>query len=107
MNRTSRHLVLLIASAMGLCLSSCQLLPTLNPPNAPEESASEHVHAFDQMLTDPQFLATPESDGNPATYHYSCVCGAMSAETFCPKTHSLNNLTILEYGCYVRVTWYQ
>ncbi|MDY2913917.1 MAG: leucine-rich repeat domain-containing protein [Candidatus Enteromonas sp.] len=123
MNRTSRKLVFLIAAAMGLCLSSCQLLPTLNTQSISgsssqssiesssqsvlEESTPDHIHVFNQMFTDPQFLVTPENGGNPAIYHYSCVCGAMSAETFCPETHSLNNLTIVEDGDDVKVERYQ
>ena len=62
----------------GEMLYTCTVCgETRKEPIAP---TSEHV--YDQQVASDAFLAKAASCANPATYFYSCVCGAVGYETF-------------------------
>lgn len=84
-----KKLLILASLALGLVSCSSSNGGGLTPP--PALDPESHTCVFDQQVVAVQYRATPSSCGSPATYYYSCVCGAKGTETFedgNSKTHS-------------------
>jgi hypothetical protein len=72
-------ILLLTATLLGLVACSPSQGGLTPPPALDPEN---HTCVFDQQVIAVQYRATPSSCGHPATYYYSCVCGAKGTETF-------------------------
>lgn len=59
-----------------------ETLYTCQTCGASKKTVVEEAHTFNQMIANNNFVKSYATCYSPATYYYSCVCGAKGTETF-------------------------